>query len=365
MSLPTALGIAAWYGIIDTIDTGSLGRVPDISLLAGIVIIVAFAVSVILARFVRWYQDTVYPKPEHPLTARQRAQRTITGGIIVPAAVVAAMAFAPVIRDTTALQIILAPETTSEPSASLTSEIVRSVTSSTSMSTRVDGIAALGSIASTASGNGLLTILRNDITLLRHRRYYDALRTALAQSETTVQEPLIALYGEYDARMQELPGEPPPDLYTAHFRDAFAVAREDVIARSAGTDMETHILAALDSTEAVVQQNIRAAETAYPPTDSTCLLPEFILETLLETETADYHPTVPAFAVQIAQTDHQPLRIRALAVRLAVRSGIENHDAFLIPYLQSSHEQLRQAALQAVRYRNVKQRESAGETEED
>ena len=345
VTLPTALGVLVWYGVAEAVGPGLLGPTGDMVLLASAVPIVALASSVALTRFVRWYQSTVYPKPEKPLTAKERALRTVLGGIVVPAVVLTANALVPMSGSGTVLQRVTTLSV--EPAGqSLVDGVATSVITARSVSTKRQGVRALVAVRTPESLAALVRVLGSDLALLADRRYRSDLTHALARFGSQAEAPLVALFLEYEERMRDLPGEPAADLHTANLRGAFQDAREDVMARGIGERNEALMLAALDSAEASARASIGAAERALIAPDTTSALLDVILETFLAEATPG--PAAAELAGRVAADERHTLVTRALALRLSAQSAAVDPQVLLTPYLQSEHEPLRRAAMRAI-----------------
>ena len=275
-----------------------------------------------------------------------RLVKFILGGVVIPIAALAGanLVELPGHRTPMALAIQLR---TSKPTVSHAAQLGNAVLRAPNPTTKVEGIAALQAMNSSAALDQLLRILSDDPAALRNGSECQALSKARASFGAQARPKLLQRFSETALRARRGAGGACGDLFERFFSVAFEGAKSEISHQIADPALQAAQLARLQGAHAELQRTLRQVETDASSAHGACDVPGFVLQTFLQMG-ATHDDELLAFARRTAADTTWSEAVRGQALLLLAKLGGKDDLDDLFAYLGDPSSLLQARAMQAI-----------------
>jgi hypothetical protein len=345
--IPFALSMTGWYLAVDTYQLwdAALATTPllFIATIAGL----SLLASLVLIGLGVWYRRTFPSVRRQPgATKQETLLRLIVGGLLLPAALAAGIAFTPVLNHQTFLALLVR-SIQAQTEYLFLPDIAQAVTSAQSRETRVAGIQTLATLGSL---DELLAIVEQEPQLLDDWLYYNEMVKALSAFELRARQPLLDLFYKYEQQARGSEAKPQPDLHTRFFKQTFEALKQQL--ETEGELLEpakkAELMRRLEAIELELKQGLQDLEAEQPFPQRGEAIPNLALDTFLAMESLQQDSEIYFLAKEITGDPTYSTGIRASAILLLAKLGSEADFALLLPHLKSENEILKHTALTAI-----------------
>jgi hypothetical protein len=282
--------------------------------------------------------------------ARLRLAKFILGGAVIPIALAVTAIFVQLPNRQTPIDLLITSQLINGPTTP-PSQIGDIVLQSSSASTRLLAINALGGFKSTDALAQLVRVLNEKPDLLHDAQTYRALSTAIASYGTTAKEPLLAVFGK---AKKDTSSTLDADLFDLYFADSFAGLRSDIQAEGGDPASVDASLGQVTTAETQLKTALEGISAKSIQTSTGDLRQQFILQTFLETTIKD-DVQLLNLAKNIAGDKTYSIGVRGRAMLLIAKVGSNNDMSTLYALLQSDDPAIQEKALEAIAAMQAKQ----------
>jgi len=275
-----------------------------------------------------------------------RLVKFILGGVVIPLATLAAanLVELPGHRTPMALAIQLR---TSKPVVSHAVQLGDAVLRAGSPATKVEGIAALQAMNSSAALDQLLRILSDDPAALKDGSECQALSKALASFGAQAKPKLLQRFRETPPRARRGAAGSCGDLFERFFSVAFEGTKSEISRRITNPASQAEQLARLQDAQAEFQRTLRQIETDAPSAHGACDVPDFVLQTFLQMGVT-HDDELLAFARRTAADTTWSEAVRGQALLLLAKLGGKDDLDDLFAYLDDPSPLVQARAMEAI-----------------
>lgn len=345
--LPFALSMTGWYLAIENYQLWDVEQVTTPFFFIAIITGLSLLVSLILIGIGLWYRHTFPSVRRRPGATKQETILKIgLGGLLLPAALAAVVAFTPVLNHQTLLNLLVR-SIQAQTEYLFLPDIAQAVTSAHSRETRLAGIQTLVRLGSL---DELLEIVEQEPQLLDDWLYYNEMVKALSAFELQARQPLLDLFHKYEQQARGSEAKPQPDLYTLFFKQPFESLEQQLEAEGdlMQPGKKAEIMRRLEALDLELKQGLQdlEAEALFPQRGAS--IPNLALDTFLAMETLQQDSEIYILAKEIVGDPTYSTGVRASAILLTAKLGGEADFALLLPHLNGENETLKRAALIAI-----------------
>lgn len=342
--LPAALSLVIIYYLIGYINLWSLERNTALVLFG--IILVAFSLGLSVA-----YDSVTSPirlkraasRKKRVAEFRLRLVRLGVGGLLLPAALVAAANLVPLPGGGTSMTYFI-QATLNKPKTTPAALIGDAIINTTNPAVELQGIKTLQSIHTADSLDQLLRVLNNG-TALKDASAFEALSQAIASSGVTAKPKLLEAFTT--APPETSTSTAMVDLYNLYLAAPIATLRQAVNDQNADPKSRQAALDQLDTAVNNLKNSLGTIQSQAVNASHPASLQDFILHTFLEMD-LKLDVDLLAFAKTTASNTAFSDNIRGQAFLLIAKLGGKDDFTVLYNYLGNDHDSLKIKAMEAI-----------------